>query len=218
MIVVMRRHGWILVLLAAVLAFTTADVLATGTVTRWERHLMLTGGGIKATGPEFWFWRTVVWGGQWWVIGLLTGLLALWTGRRSRRWWPVLVTGLWLVAINVPMYLIKQWTGRPAPSAGYDALYVMGKVSYPSGHTALAAGCWIMMATLLTLERDAETQRKALVAAAAITVLVGLANVRLNYHWPTDVLAGVAYGTIFGLLGRWTLLLNEARLPVRSLS
>src|SRR3954449_11331387 len=106
----MRRSGWVLVLLAAVLIFTTADVLETGTVTRWERRLMLTGGGIKATGPEFWFWRTVVWGGQWWLIGSLTGLLALGAGWRARRWWPVIVTGLWVVAINVPMYLIKQWT------------------------------------------------------------------------------------------------------------
>jgi undecaprenyl-diphosphatase len=214
----MRRSGWVLILLAAVLILTTADVLATGTVTRWERQLMLTGGGIKATGPEFWFWRTVVWGGQWWLIGSLTGLLALWTGWRSRQWWPVLVTGLWVVAVNVPMYLIKQWTGRPAPSAGYDALYVVGKLSYPSGHTALAAGCWIMMATLLTLGRDAQTQRNALVAAYVIALLVGLANVRLNYHWPTDVIAGLAYGGIFGLLGRWALRLKEARLPAGSLS
>ena len=116
------------------------------------------------------------------------------------------------------MYLIKQWTGRPAPSAGYDALYVMGKLSYPSGHTALAAGCWIMMATLLSLGRDAQTERNALVAAYAIAILVGLANVRLNYHWPTDVIGGLAYGWIFGLLGRWALQLKAARLPVRSLS
>ncbi|GAB3669478.1 hypothetical protein GCM10027589_37090 [Actinocorallia lasiicapitis] len=197
----MRRiMAWVL---AAVVVIVTWDVLVAGPLTRWDRRSMLPPGGYEV-GPGPWhdFWRVVVMGGQFWLIGSLAGLAACWAAWRLRRWWPLVVTGVWIVALNVTVQTFKMLLGRPAPHAGFDALHVPGKLSYPSGHAAMAAACMVMVVGLLALP---SRPGRALWWAYGLSALAALATVLLGYHWPTDTITGYALGLLFGWAGLWGL-------------
>lgn len=203
--------------LALVAAVTTADVLMAGPLTRWDRRLLLGPSTIEATGAWHAFWRIVVMGGQFWLVGSLCGLAVLWAASRYRSWWILLVSGTWMVALNVTLLVFKHWTGRPAPHSGFDALYVPGKVSYPSGHAAIGAACMFMIAVLLTLDRTAEARRRALYWALSLSAMAAVATVMLGYHWPTDSITGYALGVLFGLIGRSALLARGIKFKIQSL-
>jgi undecaprenyl-diphosphatase len=90
--------------------------------------------------------------------------------------------------------LLKLWTARPRPEA---SLHLVGTQtwSFPSGHAANATIVGLALALLLV--RDPRRRLAALAAAALLALLVGLSRVMLGVHWPSDVVAGWA----FGLLG-----------------
>jgi membrane-associated phospholipid phosphatase len=100
--------------------------------------------------------------------------------------------------------LQKGWTARPRPEA---ELHLVGTQtwSFPSGHAANAT--IVALALALLLVRDPRRRLPALIAAALLAFLVGLSRVMLGVHWPSDVVAGWA----FGLLG--TVLLLRLKSP-----
>jgi membrane-associated phospholipid phosphatase len=178
---------------------TTLDVLAGGALRQWDDRLMLGPHGLRLTeGGWFWVWRTLVWGGQFWLVGSLVGLAALWTSLRRRSPWPAVTVGVWLVVVSVVLYLLKTAFGRTAPASGVDLLYVAGKQSYPSGHAAYATSCLVVTAMLIG-------RTWATWAAHVLAVLVAIATVMLGYHWPTDSIAGWAFGLLCGVAGCWAL-------------
>ncbi|HEX6677200.1 MAG TPA: phosphatase PAP2 family protein [Actinomycetes bacterium] len=66
--------------------------------------------------------------------------------------------------------------------------------SYPSGHTTAAAATYAAMALLLGRGRRWPVRVWLAVAAAAVTVTIGLSRVLLGVHWLTDVLGGAMLG------------------------
>ena len=77
--------------------------------------------------------------------------------------------------------------------------------SFPSDHAAV----WTGMATVLVLSRP----RLGWVALAADAV-INLARIDMRYHYPTDVLAGAAWGALFVCLGQTGILQGPARAVV----
>ncbi|WP_344839090.1 phosphatase PAP2 family protein [Actinocorallia longicatena] len=197
---------------------TTLDVLFTGPLTRWDRSSMLLPGTLEVD-PGFWhvFWRTIVWAGQFWLVGGLAGIAGCLAAWRIRRWWPALVTGVWIVVINIILLAIKKWLQRPAPHAGYDALWVPGKLSYPSGHAAMSASCLVMVVVLVTLGRSDSLRRKALWWAYGISAAASVATVVLGYHWPTDTITGYALGLLFGWGGQSAITWSAGRFGMGAL-
>lgn len=93
--------------------------------------------------------------------------------------------------------LQKDWTARLRPDA-HEHLVPAQSFAFPSGHAANATMVWLCLALLLPLGPRA---RAAAVWAAVWTcLLVGISRVALGVHWPSDVIAGWAFGLAWALL------------------
>jgi undecaprenyl-diphosphatase len=72
---------------------------------------------------------------------------------------------------------------------------------FPSGHALLSAATYLTLAALLAQVQPRRRLRIFLLAsAAALTCLIGVTRVFLGVHWPSDVMAGWAAGTVWAVL------------------
>jgi undecaprenyl-diphosphatase len=119
--------------------------------------------------------------------------LVIWLFLTKRRREAVLVV-LMLVAVTAGSEGVKQLVGRPRPSGTGDG--IPGVVySYPSGHV-------LEVLTILGIisVRGWRSARRLLLRLTLVilvtieVVLVGIARLALNEHFPTDVLAGLLGG------------------------
>ncbi len=102
-----------------------------------------------------------------------------------------------LVAVNVT---IKPLVSRPRPWLVIENFASLvpehDPNSFPSGHTsaafAFALAVWA-----------AAPRRWIRIAAVCAAVLMGLSRLYVGVHFPSDVLAGAAIGSLCGLLGAW---------------
>jgi len=124
-----------------------------------------------------------------------------------RRRVQALVFGGAVMVGQVLAELTKHLVGRNRPDLvpHLDQVY---SSSFPSGHSALSPIVYFTLAGILAAGEVNRGAKILLVAVAAALVLaVGVSRVYLGVHWPTDVLAGWAMGTVVALLA--TLLLHR---------
>jgi len=96
---------------------------------------------------------------------------------------------------SIAVASVKIWVGR-------------GSASFPSGHAANSA---IIYLTIVLLSIQIITRRTARWFLFGVTVLlvaaIGMSRVYLGVHWPSDVLAGWSFGTLWALawwaFGSW---------------
>lgn len=73
--------------------------------------------------------------------------------------------------------------------------------SFPSGHSASAAAVYLTLAAILSRETERQREKFFIVGAAVLLVaLVGFSRVYLGVHYPSDVLAGWAFGAAWASL------------------
>jgi len=126
------------------------------------------------------------------VIGIGLVVLLIWT-HRYREAFLVAAT---LVAVTAGSEGIKELVARPRPSGTGDG--IPGVVySYPSGHV-LEVLSILGMVTIRSWRssRPLRLKQALIVLVAVEVVLVGIARLALNEHYPTDLLGG-----LFGALG-----------------
>lgn len=126
----------------------------------------------------------------------------------SRRLWltaaltaAATISGSWAVT------QIKLYVGRPRPEVVDHLVQVTGN-SFPSGHAANSAIVYLTIAALATQVTKGAATRNVLLAGAILLVgAIGFSRVYLGVHWPSDVLAGWSFGTLWAamwwLLGAW---------------
>ncbi len=133
------------------------------------------------------------------VLGfvVLAATLFLWLRGRGKTALLVLVsTMLGSAAVD----LIKALVGRSRPDL-IDRLMQESSNSFPSGHAASSAIVYLTLATLL-FPVVREPRMRAFVIGVALVLVgaIGVSRVYLGVHWPSDVIAGWAFGSLWALL------------------
>lgn len=148
------------------------------------------------------------------VLGLIAAVAAgalLWRGQRVVV---AIAPGVALGATAVVVAASKVLVDRARPDLSIR-LVTENEASFPSGHSADSAALLLTLAVVIAavvLRRPAA--RVALVATAALgSGLIGLSRLVLAAHWPTDVIAGWALGTIIASLVATTALLAVRLVP-----
>ena len=115
--------------------------------------------------------------------------------------------GVFLAAIvgaSVLDALFKFSVHRSRPMV-VPHLAEVSNASFPSGHAMIsAATCLTVGALLAHTQRSRAVRIYLLSLAVTLTILIGLSRLYLGVHWPSDVLAGWAFGSAWALLF-WTL-------------
>jgi len=111
-----------------------------------------------------------------------------------RTWQPLLRFAVGLALLTVVIYAFKFGVGRTAPPI--DSLHTDGE-SYPSGHVPNSLLMWGLAAWLAAEYQVVEWLRRLLNVLRFLApgcAFLGMAL--LDYHWLSDLVAGVAFGVV----------------------
>lgn len=144
------------------------------------------------------------------VLVLLTlcvsGYLAL---MRSRIAAAIVLCSIGSAVVAVEFF--KAGFGRLRPDAAFAAFPAAG-MSFPSGHSSMAAVVFLTLGTLWASTHDRLWERVYTVGVAAfLTLLVGISRAALGVHWATDVLGGWAFGIAWA--SAWLLIAERLKRP-----
>ena len=132
----------------------------------------------------------------------------------TRHWRGALALGLAYGVTQGIVQLVKEIVARPRPEAN-AALEGAHGFSFPSAHSATSVAVYATIALILVRASRRGYNRVAVASlAGALVSAVGLSRVLLGAHYPTDVLAGWAFGALLASLC-W---LVATKVPVPRLS
>lgn len=139
--------------------------------------------------------RAATWLGSLWLLLPL----ALFAAIAQRRMFLLLA----LLLASGASHAIKLAVARERPGLHEVLVALPADLSFPSAHSAQAAA----LAVAAVLAFPAWRRWPVVTSLAALVILVGLSRLYLQVHWPSDVLAGWALGTlvaalVWGLVGR----------------
>jgi undecaprenyl-diphosphatase len=130
------------------------------------------------------------------ILVVITALAALLFRAKRRH---ALVLASTIAVAQVSSEILKAVYDRPRPTLVPHGSFVYS-ASFPSGHSTMAATVYLTLAAIVA---SVEPTRRAKVfdftLAIAIIVAVGFSRVYLGVHWPSDVLAGWALGSLWAL-------------------
>lgn len=131
------------------------------------------------------------------VVVAVAGLLLV-QRHRLTAW--SLIAAAWSGSLAVS--LLKAQVGRPRPPI-VEHWAAVADASFPSGHAASSAVVYLTLAALASQVTTGRGVRGYLIAAAVLLVgAIGISRVYLGVHWPSDVLAGWSFGTLWAI-GWW---------------
>lgn len=134
-------------------------------------------------------------GDKGWIF--IVGAVLLFAVPKTRMWGAKLGTSLSLGLVFGNM-LIKNVVGRVRP---YDVMENMtllvdklSDYSFPSGHTMAAFEFFTVMCFM-------PIKKKYKVLAGCLAFAIAFSRLYLYVHYPSDVIGGILFGTLFGIMG-----------------
>jgi undecaprenyl-diphosphatase len=129
------------------------------------------------------------------VVAITACFLAL-----QRRWRPTFLVLAATILGSLAVTLVKALIARSRPDL-VGRLMEEASHSFPSGHAANSAIVYLTLATLLfPLVRSWRMRGFVLATAMLLVGAIGVSRIYLGVHWPSDVLAGWAFGSCWALL------------------
>jgi undecaprenyl-diphosphatase len=136
------------------------------------------------------------------VTSASVGYLAL-----SRAWALALVVATAVITGAASVNLLKAGFARARPAADFAQLVAPG-LSFPSGHAGVSAIVFLTLGALVAATRDRSAERMYILSMAGLmTLLVGVSRIALGVHWPSDVVAGWAFGAAWAMV--WLLIAHR---------
>ncbi len=130
------------------------------------------------------------------MVVLVTAAFLALKGRLRSAMLVIAATTLGALAVT----LVKVLIARARPDL-VQQLMQEASSSFPSGHAANSAIVYLTLATLLfPVVRGWRMRGFVLGVAMLLVGLIGISRVYLGVHWPSDVLAGWAFGSCWALL------------------
>jgi undecaprenyl-diphosphatase len=130
------------------------------------------------------------------LVALATATYLLLSGKRHAAFFVVAAAG----GGQLLSTLFKMGFDRPRPNLVPHGAWVYS-ASFPSGHAMVSAVTYLTLGALLArLHRPPALKAFFLGLAILLTIVVGLSRVYLGVHWPTDVVAGWAAGSVWASL------------------
>jgi membrane-associated phospholipid phosphatase len=195
------RPPWWSLVLAALVAFgITVDLLGRGRLERMDLRVseVVSAWDLRHSGAYWLVWIFTQAGGRGFILIMLAGLVG-WLAVRRRTLVPLLRVLVALALLTAVVYAFKWGTGRTAPAYPGSFFHRDG-ASYPSGHVTNAVLMWgVARWQAVEFGLPARVERACWVLSVLGPVSTGVAMVALDFHWVTDVVAGVAVGLL--LLG-----------------
>ncbi|MBB3890404.1 undecaprenyl-diphosphatase [Phenylobacterium haematophilum] len=142
------------------------------------------------------------------VLTLLTIVATLLLVFHQRRR-EALIFAATVVAAQASSQLLKAFYERERPALVAHGSYAYSH-SFPSGHSAMAAAVFLILATVVASVEPRRRTKALIYGLAIVSVLgVGVSRVYLGVHWPTDVLGGWVLGASWALAAWLLLALTE---------
>lgn len=128
---------------------------------------------------------------------LLLLAVALYLIIRLRHIWETVVITCCLVGAWILNYELKDIFQRSRPSIQH--LVEIGSYSFPSGHAMVAAAFYGMLGYLIWLNLRARSKPAwyVIVITVLVIIAIGTSRIYLGVHFPSDVIAGFAAGSIW---------------------
>jgi membrane-associated phospholipid phosphatase len=132
-------------------------------------------------------------------IGSVALITVLWLWLKHRDY-----TGMATIALAVGLgnevnKLLKNWIGRERPTL--EHLDEVASLSFPSGHAMVGIILYMLIAYFLIKYIPSKLgKRLALMGCSLMILLLGLSRIILHVHYPSDVIAGYAFGFIWAFL------------------
>ncbi|MGI8611004.1 MAG: phosphatase PAP2 family protein [Sphingomicrobium sp.] len=134
--------------------------------------------------------------GNWPTVVVMTVLGASWLAYRGKRR-AALVLLIASFSGRLMVILEKAYFARLRPEENLRLAEVHYQ-SFPSGHAANSMIVYLGIA-LLAFD-DPQHRRWAVAGALLLSFLIGFSRPMLGVHWPSDVVAGWAFGLLWTLL------------------
>lgn len=192
-----RPPSWRLVAgCAVVAAWITVDVLVGGPWTHLDHRvsrLIHPWHLYRGPWPRYAVYTFAEFGGRIPILVAL-GLFTAGLSVLRRTWQPVLRMVVAVGLLTAFVYAFKIGVGRTAPVI--DRIHAHG-ASYPSGHVPNAIVLW-GVAAWLAVDYDIAGRLRRLLGALRVVapVCAGLGMLLLDFHWLSDLVAGVAFGVL----------------------
>lgn len=146
------------------------------------------------------------------LVTIIAGFLAV-----QRHWLTMWLVLGGTISGSIAVAIAKALIGRARPELT-DHLVQVTSASFPSGHAANSAIIYLTIASLIVqIVEERRARLYILIVAALLVTAIGCSRVYLGVHWPSDVIAGWSFGTLWALawwaLGAW-LRLRRAGMPI----